>query len=647
MINICDLNQITQTNAYLMPFQTNIIAAVANCIHISIVDAQEYFYQWQIKKKYRHKQTIIIHRDQKQFNVTIMKFKNSSAYVQRQTDLMLKDLRDFAKIYIDDIVFFFKSLSTHLKHLNVKFQRLSKYDVTLNSKKSFLKYSSIILLDQIIDVFEMIIVEKKLAVISKLTFSEILKKLKTYLDLIGWFRNYVPYYAQMIKSFQRRKTLLLKNNSKKENQKKFFFRQTFLIEATDEKRFAYEHLQKMFNHSSFLIHFNSKRFFFVNVNAFKKRNFEKMIFHVLCNFKSGQDVDIKRTKIQSILFLNKQLSKAETRYWFTKFEMTDVIWIIKKLRHFIKSCKKSSVVIFIDHSVTIDLISQTSFITVNTDKLNLKLIQTFQFLSTLSIRIRIKPKRLHIISDALSRLTIRSENKSIKEINILENLNDIDIDIMFFSAIIYRKIPSWDVKSFRVNEVLDACFEKGLSLMKMNEEFFTTLKEIYETNNQWRKIRAKLRTQTDRMNTFDGIEFILKEDQIYYASKKMTSRLCISWVLEKKIYALIHDDNHHCDFHRAYVRISESLYIRHLVKRLRKYIKYCRQCIEDQITRYALYEELHFIKTLALLFHTMIIDFILALSEISAGLDFVLITTNKFFKRINLMSKKSIWTASE
>lgn len=106
VVNIRDLNQIIQTNAYFMSSQTNIIAIVTDCIHISIVDVQKYFYQWQIKEKNRHKQTIIIHRDQKQFNVTIMKFKNFPIYVQRQTDFMLKNFRDFVKIYINDIVFF-------------------------------------------------------------------------------------------------------------------------------------------------------------------------------------------------------------------------------------------------------------------------------------------------------------------------------------------------------------------------------------------------------------------------------------------------------------------------------------------------------------------------------------------------------------
>ena len=81
------------------------------------------------QKKNRYKQTIIIHRNQKQFNVTIMKFKIFFAYVQKQIDFMLKIFREFVKIYINDIVFFSTFLNQHIEHLNKDFQRFFKYDV--------------------------------------------------------------------------------------------------------------------------------------------------------------------------------------------------------------------------------------------------------------------------------------------------------------------------------------------------------------------------------------------------------------------------------------------------------------------------------------------------------------------------------------
>ena len=211
----------------------------------------------------------------------MIKFKNFSTYVQKQTNFMLKKFRDFVKIYIDDIVFFFVFLNQHIKHLNKDFQHFFKYNVTLSSRKFFFEYSFIVLFDQIVNVFEMFIFEEKFAIIIKLIFSKIFKKLKTYVKLTDWMRNYISYYAQMTKSLKRRKILLLKNEFSKNNFKKRFSVVKMLKQFIIEKYESYQHLQKIFSKSSFLIHFSSYKSFFINVNAFKQMNIDVMIFHVI------------------------------------------------------------------------------------------------------------------------------------------------------------------------------------------------------------------------------------------------------------------------------------------------------------------------------------------------------------------------------
>ena len=174
----------------------------------------------------------------------------------------------------------------------------------------------------------------------------------------------------------------------------------------------------------------------------------------------------------------------------------------------------------------------------------------------------------------------------------------------------------------------------------MNEKFFLNLKQIYRNNDQWFKFKIKLKIRTNFVNTFDEMKFMLKKNHIYFVFDDVTSRLCISWFMKKRIFATAHDENHHCDFYRVYVRISEFLYIKHLVKKFKKYIKHCRKCFKSQIVKYIFYDELHSIKSIALSFHIIIIDFIFVLSKTSNDMNSVFITTNKFFKRINLMSNK-------
>jgi hypothetical protein len=285
MINIRELNAIIVSNAYFMSTQTEIIVTVAECQYIFVMNVLEYFYQWTIKFDDRHKLTIISHKEQKQFNVCVMSFKNSSIYVQRQTNLMFKDLRVFAKTYLNDIMIFFKNLNDHLEHLRRMFQWLQNYNVILNSKKVFLEYFFIVLLKQIVDVLELTTTKEKLTIIINLAFSRSLKELKTYLKLTEYLRVYVFWYAQASFSLQNRKTLLLKESSTKEKSRKFFFKNKLLKQFTDVEMIFYEHLQQVFNDKKFLDHVNNIRKLFVDVNISKKKETKAMIFHVKENFE--------------------------------------------------------------------------------------------------------------------------------------------------------------------------------------------------------------------------------------------------------------------------------------------------------------------------------------------------------------------------
>ena len=90
VVNVRDLNAITQLNAYSVSLQSNIIQAISDCFFISVINCFEFFYQWRVHSTKRHKLTIMTHREQKSFNVIIMRFRNSSTYVQRQIDRILR-----------------------------------------------------------------------------------------------------------------------------------------------------------------------------------------------------------------------------------------------------------------------------------------------------------------------------------------------------------------------------------------------------------------------------------------------------------------------------------------------------------------------------------------------------------------------------
>ena len=90
VVDIRELNVISQFDVYFISLQIDVLQAMQNCTHISIIDCFDFFYQWRVHFSNRHKLTIVIHREQKTFNVAVMSYRNSSFYVQRQINKVLR-----------------------------------------------------------------------------------------------------------------------------------------------------------------------------------------------------------------------------------------------------------------------------------------------------------------------------------------------------------------------------------------------------------------------------------------------------------------------------------------------------------------------------------------------------------------------------
>lgn len=90
-----------------------------------------------------------------------------------------------------------------------------------------------------------------------------------------------------------------------------------------------------------------------------------------------------------------------------------------------------------------------------------------------------------------------------------------------------------------------------------------------------------------------------------------------------------------------------SFYIRKLARQLRTYVAHCPQCQLHRTGRHSPYGSLRPIQSPAIPFHTVTIDFILALPVTTGGYDTILTVTCKFSKRVLLIAGKSTWSAEQ
>ena len=87
-----------------------------------------------------------------------------------------------------------------MQYLHKIFFTLKSYNLYFFSKKKFFGYLSVALLKQKIDTLKLATAKNKLAAIIKLAFFKTFKQLKYYLNLIEYLRQYIFYFAAVVRS---------------------------------------------------------------------------------------------------------------------------------------------------------------------------------------------------------------------------------------------------------------------------------------------------------------------------------------------------------------------------------------------------------------------------------------------------------------
>ena len=89
-------------------------------------------------------------------------------------------------------------------------------------------------------------------------------------------------------------------------------------------------------------------------------------------------------------------------------------------------------IIFTDYSITTSIIKQIKLFTSSIDKLNLRLIQTFQYLSQFFLNVRYKSECTYVVLNALfwlAQLNFESKSTSHNNSNVLKELRTYNVEI--------------------------------------------------------------------------------------------------------------------------------------------------------------------------------------------------------------------------
>lgn len=278
------------------------------------------------------------------------------------------------------------------------------YNISINPTKLYLNYPDVGLLGQRVNSLGLTTLEEKLRAIRLLTYPDTLKALEYYLGLTRYLQSYIHFYAQLAAPFQAFKTSLLCHAPIRGQQRRAYASKTKLGPPTPKELAFFVSIQDALSQQSILVHHNPEKVLWIDLDALKKFGFGAVVFHTAINEALPKGRWPSATSVQLVLFLFRLLTSAERNYWPMELEIAGFIWVLKKVRHIIKS-SKAKVVIQTDYLAIIDILQQSSITsTTSTMRLNLRLVQASQFFQQFKLDVRHKPGKKHIIPDALSRL---------------------------------------------------------------------------------------------------------------------------------------------------------------------------------------------------------------------------------------------------
>ena len=357
--------------------------------------------------------------------------------------------------------------------------------------------------------------------VANFIFSKTLNDFETYLDFIDWFRDYIENYVKKSKSLQSRKINLFEESFKSSNVRKAYTSKTKFITFFADELKAFCEIQKHFFKVEFLIHYNSKRQLYVDFDTSDK-DIKTMIYHVKKDANFKFDIYSSRKFVQWILFFSQLLFSAKTRYWFIELEIVELSWMLRIIKHIVKSVESSSI-IYIDHDASLSIAKQTSLTTFFTNKISLRFIRTFKYIQRFDLIIRHKSERLHFVSNALSRLSCADSFEN----NNRKNENELDTLFVAF-------------------------------MTEMNFEFKKRLLHDYIVNSDWIKFRKILNSNEEN----DTCIFFTKDnDDIIY--RKEINDDSDFFCFQKNVYI-----NLDCERHTVHNSRRRSLLFRsHLWKK--------------------------------------------------------------------------------
>jgi len=195
--NFIQLNNKTLTEPYLMTNMNQLLSRAAGCRYITRIDLCQAFFQVNLHPNSRKYTAFETEIGKMRYKSMAMGLKNAPATCQKLLNKILRGLHRYAGSLLDDIVIFSRDFQQHLNHVEQVLERLRHAGLTANPKKCIFATNELRLLGHYLKDSKIYPDPSKAQVMVEYPMPTTKARLKSFLGLSSFFRNYIPHYAEI------------------------------------------------------------------------------------------------------------------------------------------------------------------------------------------------------------------------------------------------------------------------------------------------------------------------------------------------------------------------------------------------------------------------------------------------------------------
>ena len=198
-----------QISIHPLPKIDEMYAKLKGAKVFSTIDLRSGYHHIALEKSSRAKTTFVTPFGKYEFLMVPFGLAQAPAYFLLLMNKVLKGLK-FAMTYLDDIIIFSQDELQHLEHLEVVFSHLQEAGLKMKRSKCDFFKSEIHYLGHLISPEGISLLPNKLDSIRHMPVSNSVKEIKQFLGLTGYYRKFVPRFADI----SRPLTTLTKKDAK-------------------------------------------------------------------------------------------------------------------------------------------------------------------------------------------------------------------------------------------------------------------------------------------------------------------------------------------------------------------------------------------------------------------------------------------------